>query len=158
MASSRDCSPKSSIIKAHQSQVGLNAPHTSPPRPHTCHQKSLSYSLCVPSTHHQFFYSLSTNIFAEWINLSMKPALFSPRTYSINLFFFFFQGLPWWLSGKASVYNAGDLGLIIGLGRSSWRRKWHPLKYSCLKIPKAPEPSWQATVHRVVKSQTWLRD
>ena len=26
MASSRDCSPKSSIIKAHQSQVGLNAP------------------------------------------------------------------------------------------------------------------------------------
>ena len=92
MASSRDCPPKSLIIKAHQSQVGLNAPHTSPPRPHTCHQKSLSYSLCVPSTHHQFFYPVSTNIFAEWINLYMKPAVFSPRTCSINLFFFFFPG------------------------------------------------------------------
>ena len=26
--------------------------------------------------------------------------------------------------GKASVYNAGDPGLIPGLGRFPWRRKW----------------------------------
>ena len=26
--------------------------------------------------------------------------------------------------GKASVYNAGDLGSIPGLGRFPWRRKW----------------------------------
>ena len=28
---------------------------------------------------------------------------------------------------KASVYNAGDLGLISGLGRFPWRRKWQPI-------------------------------
>ena len=27
---------------------------------------------------------------------------------------------------KASAYNAGDLGLIPGLGRFPWRRKWQP--------------------------------
>ena len=27
-------------------------------------------------------------------------------------------GLPWWLSGKESACNAGDQGLIPGLGRS----------------------------------------
>ena len=27
-------------------------------------------------------------------------------------------GLPWWLSSKESACNAGDLGLIPGLGRS----------------------------------------
>ena len=27
---------------------------------------------------------------------------------------------------KASTYNVGDLGLIPGLGRSPWRRKWQP--------------------------------
>ena len=28
--------------------------------------------------------------------------------------------------GKASAYNAGDTGLILGLGRSPCRRKWQP--------------------------------
>ena len=26
--------------------------------------------------------------------------------------------LPWWLSGKESAFNAGDLGSISGLGKS----------------------------------------
>ena len=38
--------------------------------------------------------------------------------------------LSWWLSGKESACNAGDVagatGLIPGLGRSPWRRKWQP--------------------------------
>ena len=36
------------------------------------------------------------------------------------------RGLPWWLSGKGSACNAGDLCLIPGLGRSPWRRAWQP--------------------------------
>ena len=35
-------------------------------------------------------------------------------------------GLPWWLSGKESAANAGDTGLIPGLGRILWERKWQP--------------------------------
>jgi len=34
------------------------------------------------------------------------------------------KGLPWWFSGKESSQNAGDAGLIPGLRRSPWRRKW----------------------------------
>ena len=44
-------------------------------------------------------------------------------------------GLPWWLSGKESACNAGDQGLISGLGRSPGRGQGNPLQYSCLEIP-----------------------
>ena len=37
--------------------------------------------------------------------------------------------------GKASVYNAGDLGLIPGSGRSAGEGNGNPLKYSCLEDP-----------------------
>ena len=37
--------------------------------------------------------------------------------------------------GKASVYNAGDLGLIPGLGRSAGEGNGNPLQYSCLENP-----------------------
>ena len=47
----------------------------------------------------------------------------------------FYQGLPWWLSGKESTYNAGDAGdegLIPGSGRSPGGGHGNPLQYSCL--------------------------
>ena len=41
-----------------------------------------------------------------------------------------YAGLPWWLSRKESTCQslpiAGRMGLIPGLGRSPWRRKWQP--------------------------------
>ena len=40
-----------------------------------------------------------------------------------------------YLHGKASVYNAGDLGLIPGLGRSPREGNGNPLQYSCLENP-----------------------
>ena len=36
---------------------------------------------------------------------------------------------------KASAYNAGDLGSIPGLGRSSGEGNGNPLRYSCLENP-----------------------
>ena len=38
-------------------------------------------------------------------------------------------------NGKASAYNAGDLGPISGLGRSSGEGSGTPLQYSCLENP-----------------------
>ena len=35
--------------------------------------------------------------------------------------------------GKESTYNAGDLGLILGLGRSPVGGHGNPLQYSCLE-------------------------
>ena len=37
--------------------------------------------------------------------------------------------------GKASVYNAGDLGSSPGLGRSTGEGNGNPLQYYCLENP-----------------------
>ena len=37
--------------------------------------------------------------------------------------------------GKASTYSAGDLGSILGSGRSSGEGNGNPLQYSCLENP-----------------------
>ena len=52
--------------------------------------------------------------------------------------------------------NSGDIkdvGLIPGLGRSPVEGNGNPLQYSCLENP-TDRGAWQATVHRVAKSQT----
>ena len=56
---------------------------------------------------------------------------------------------------KASACHAGDPGLISGLGRSPEEVNGNPLQYSCLENPM-DRGAWQATVHGVEKSQTWL--
>ena len=42
-------------------------------------------------------------------------------------------GFPCGSAGKESACNAGDLGLIPGLGRSPWEGKGYPLQYSGLE-------------------------
>ena len=59
------------------------------------------------------------------------------------------MGLSWWFSHKESV-NAGDSGLIPGLGRSPKEGNGNPLKYSCLGNFMDSE-AWQAIVHGVAK-------
>ena len=49
--------------------------------------------------------------------------------------------------------KAGDMGLILGLGRSPGEGNGNPLQYSCLGNPR-DRGAWQATVHEVVKSRT----
>ena len=41
--------------------------------------------------------------------------------------------LPWCSDGKESACNAGDLGLIPGLGRSPGEENGYPLQYFCLE-------------------------
>ena len=63
------------------------------------------------------------------------------------------EGLPRWLSGKESSYNAGDTGSIPRLGRSPGEGNGNPLQYSCLENP-IDRGAWWATVFGVEKSQT----
>ena len=51
---------------------------------------------------------------------------------------------------KESTCNAGNLGLISGLGRSSGEGNGCPLQYSCLENSKDRE-AWKATVHRFTR-------
>ena len=51
------------------------------------------------------------------------------------------------------MHNAGDLGLIPGLGRSPGEGNGYPLQYSCLENSMG-RGTWWATVHGVTKSWT----
>ena len=53
---------------------------------------------------------------------------------------------------KDSVCNAGNPGLIPGLGRSPGEGNGNPLQYSCLEN-LMDRGAWQAPVHGVTKSQ-----
>ena len=69
------------------------------------------------------------------------------------------MGLPWWLSSNKSACNAGatgDTGSIPGSGRSPGERHRNPLQCSCLENHR-DRGAWQATVHRVTKSWTELK-
>ena len=62
------------------------------------------------------------------------------------------EGFPDGSAGKESARNAGDLGLIPGLGRSPGEGKGYSLQRSGLKN------SMDYIVHGVAKSQTRLID
>ena len=55
------------------------------------------------------------------------------------------------LDGKESAGNAGDLGLIPGLGRFPGEGNDNTLQYSCLENSR-DKGAWWATVHGVTKT------
>ena len=67
------------------------------------------------------------------------------------------KGFPRWLSGKESAFNAEDLGLIPGSGRSPGEGNGNPLQCSCLGN-LMDRGAWRATVYGVTKGQTRLSD
>ena len=64
-----------------------------------------------------------------------------------------FLGFPGGSDSKESACNAGDLGLIPGLGRFPRGGHGSPLQYSCLENPM-DRGAWGAAVRGVVKS--WI--
>ena len=63
------------------------------------------------------------------------------------------MGLPCGSVNKESACNAGDLGSILGLGRSPGVGNGNPLQHSFLENPM-DRGAWWATVHGVAKSLT----
>ena len=57
--------------------------------------------------------------------------------------------------GKESACNAGNLGLIPGLGRFP-KGNGYPLQCSCLENPR-DGGAWWAAVYRVAQSRTQLK-
>ena len=62
------------------------------------------------------------------------------------------KGFPGDSDGKESACDAGDLGLISGLGQSPGEGNGNPLQYSRLEN-SMNRVAWQATVQGVKKSQ-----
>ena len=74
------------------------------------------------------------------------------------------MGFPGGSGGKESAYNAEDLGLIPGSGRSPGERNGNPLQYSCLEenphglrslVGYSPRGSkeWDMTEHITLSKQ-----
>ena len=74
--------------------------------------------------------TLAQHVFTSSLNVqSARTFLVSPTTnHPTN-----YQGFPGGSDGKESPYNAEDLGLIPGLGRSPGGGHGNPLQYSCLE-------------------------
>ena len=81
-----------------------------------------------------------------WFLLFLFLILFEP-----SLFYSFPDGSD----GKESACNVVVLGLIPGLGKSPGEGNGTSLQYSYLENPMITG-AWQATVHGLTKSQTWL--
>ena len=60
------------------------------------------------------------------------------------------RGFPHSSVGKESACDAGDPGLIPGLGRFPGKGNGNPLQYSCLDNPM-DRGAWQATVYGVAR-------
>ena len=70
----------------------------------------------------------------------------------------FYKGtnpIPGGSNGKEFTCNAGNLGLIPGLGKSPGEGNGNPLQYSCLEN-SIDRGAWWATVHGVSKSCSQL--
>ena len=63
---------------------------------------------------------------------------------------YLYLGFPGSSVGKESACNAGDQGLIPGLGRSPGKGTDNALQYYCPKNPMG-KGAWQATVHGVIR-------
>ena len=99
----------------------------------------------------QCSWGLATFLLSEYVKQPPHPY---SKFHVANLFNSDFPGGS---DGKASAYNAGDLGSIPGSGRSPGEGNRTPLQYSWLENPMDGE-AWWTTVHGVAKSRTWLSD
>ena len=78
------------------------------------------------------------------------PPLEEPLSHPLNLTLRGFLGFPGDSVVKNPPANAGDTGLILGLGRSPGEGNGNPVQYSCLEILR-DRGAWCSTVRGVTK-------
>ena len=61
-----------------------------------------------------------------------------------------------WIKTLSAIQETHEMHLIPGSGRSHGGGHGNPLQYSCLENPM-DRGAWRATVHRVEKNQTRLK-
>ena len=92
------------------------------------------------------------NSFLEW----KSQGLSSNGLITKTALFFFCHTVFWVSPVPASAGDVRDTGPVPGSGRSPGGGHDNPLQYSGLENPM-DRGSWQAIVHGVAKSQTWLK-
>ena len=92
---------------------------------------------------------------ANW-GINVKKELVSYRKDKIILSLDLLPRCHYWLTICLPVRRCKRHGSIPGSGRSPGGGHGNPLQYACLENP-TDRGAWQATVHRVVKSQIQLK-
>jgi len=94
-----------------------------------------------------------------WTEESGRLQFMGPQRVRLDWITISVGGFPGELVVKNPLANAGnvrDMASIPGSGRSPGGRHGNPLQYSCLEHP-IDRGAWRATLHRVAKSQTRLK-
>ena len=93
------------------------------------------------------------------VNMDMQIPLQGPTISSLDIYSEMAEscGFPDGSVGKESACNAGHMGSIPGLGRSSGEGNGYLLQYSGLENSMY-RGAWGAIVHGVTESQTQLND
>ena len=113
----------------------------------------ISYDICLSLS--DLFYllwqSLGPSMLLQmtWFHFFLWLSNILLYMYTMHLYPFI-MAFPGGLEGKESACNAGDLGLIPGLGRAFREGNGYPLQYSCLENSK-DRGVWRATVTWVTK-------
>ena len=84
----------------------------------------------INATQNMFKYKSSSTFLAFYYLLTIDSKSRNCFSKSRHVF-----GLPWWLTGKESACQAGDVGLIPGSGRSSGGGNGNPLSILAWEIP-----------------------
>ena len=100
-----------------------------------------------------------------WVHIKRFRCLLSALAQGQSLYYMFWHFLTLPMHFQVALVvknlpaNAGgirDAGSIPGFGRSPGWGHGNPFQYSCLENP-VDRGTWQAVVHGVAKSQTWLK-
>ena len=117
-------------------------------------------ALCELWSQCHFLHQFLCNIICVWRKWQPTP-VFLPGESDMTEWLHFTSlqcvSFPGGSDGEESACNAGDLGLIPGLGRSPGERNGYPLQYSCLQSSK-DRGAWWTTIPGIAKSQTGLSD
>ena len=91
-------------------------------------------------------YKVTTSKWVSWIGVPLLRATSFFSNYSFDKLHLNSCGFPGGSVSKQSACNAGDLGLIPGLGRSPGEGNGNPLQYSCMEN-SMDRGTWWAAVH-----------
>ena len=96
------------------------------------------------------YFNYKDNVLLEYEQQGRKESLLSKNMKIDYLQTFSFPGGT---VVKNMPANAGDMGSILGWGRSPGEGNGNPLQYSCLENPM-DRGAWRATVYGFTKSRT----
>ena len=105
---------------------------------------SMSWLVQYPQSSQEIANPGCLSTFLEWCSwlqsfpflVLLGNKLFDERIFLLFKKMFIYLFILKWLSGKESSCQAGDLGSILGLGKSPGEGNDNPIRYSCLGNPR----------------------